>query len=70
MDQEFGGYDNDQETTGPGDNFYSLSKSENHTVASYVAKNRHTITVRDIRRPDARFKDGSICLKVRNSFWN
>ena len=57
MDHEFGGYDYDEETTGPGNNFQSLSNKENRTVASYVAQNRHTITVRDIRRPDSRFQD-------------
>jgi hypothetical protein len=65
-DQEFGAYDYDEETTGQASNFYSLPNIENRTVASYVAKNRHTITVRDIRRPDSRFPDGSICLNVRN----
>ncbi len=67
MDKEFCGYDNDEKTSvEPGDNFYYLSPKENRTVASYVAKNRHVISVGDIRRPVPRFQDGSICLKVRN----
>lgn len=43
----------------------SLSPSEqDHTVASYVAKHRHTVAVQDIRRPDSRFSAGSVCLQV------
>lgn len=60
------GYDYDRETAGSSANFYSVSNKDHHDVASYVAKHRHTITVRDIRRPDPRFEDGSICLQVRN----
>lgn len=60
-------YDYDRETAGSRANFYSVSNKDRHNVASYVAKHRHTITVRDIRRPDSRFEDGSICLQVRSS---
>lgn len=56
-------YDYDRETAGSSANFYSVSNKDRHNVASYVAKHRHTITVRDIRRPDSRFEDGSICLQ-------
>ncbi|XP_032783247.2 probable 3',5'-cyclic phosphodiesterase pde-5 isoform X1 [Daphnia magna] len=56
-------YDYDRETAGSRANFYSVSNKDRHNVASYVAKHRHTITVRDIRRPDSRFEDGSICLQ-------
>lgn len=43
----------------------SLSPSEDdHSIASYVAKHRHTVTVQDIRRSDSRFPAGSVCLQV------
>lgn len=36
------------------------------SVASFVAQHRYTITVHDIRRPDSRFPNGSICAKVKH----
>ncbi|XP_059351939.1 probable 3',5'-cyclic phosphodiesterase pde-5 isoform X2 [Daphnia carinata] len=56
-------YDDDRETASSSDNFYAIPNKDRHSVASYVAKHRHTITVRDIRRPDSRFEDGSICFQ-------
>ena len=37
-----------------------------HTVASYVAEQRHTIIVHDIRNSDPRFPAGSHCLQVKS----
>jgi len=50
-------------------------KSHPHTIASYVAEQRHTIVVQDIRQPDSRFPAGSLCFQVssisiRNFFKN
>lgn len=57
--------ENDLEDIDKDSGSYLLNSSEqDHTVASYVAKHRHTVTVQDIRRPDSRFPAGSICLQV------
>ena len=56
-----GGSDFDRES---GFSPTSSPSEQQHSVASYVAKHRHTVTVHDIRRPDSRFPAGSICLHV------
>ena len=47
-----------------GNNPPATPKSHPHTIASYVAEQRHTIIVQDVRQPDPRFPAGSICLQV------
>ncbi len=60
-DEEIGDSDFDRES---GFSPTSSLSEQHHSVASYVAKHRHTVTIQDIRRPDSRFPAGSVCLHV------